>query len=84
MAISLQSGVNLTVIPTEKFKTVRLFFHFSTEHQKKIAAKRTLLTSLLETNSLHYPSQTQLSEKLADLYGASFGLNVGKKEIFIK
>ncbi|AYW47659.1 insulinase family protein [Tetragenococcus osmophilus] len=79
MAISLQSGVNLTVIPTEKFKTVRLFFHFSTEHQKKIAAKRTLLTSLLETNSLHYPSQTQLSEKLADLYGASFGLNVGKK-----
>lgn len=79
MTISLQPGVNLTVIPTEKFKTIRLFFRFSTEHQKKTAAKRTLLTNLLETNSLHYPSQTKLSEKLAELYGASFGLNVGKK-----
>lgn len=79
MAISLQPGVNLTVIPTEKFKTIRLFFRFSTKHSKKVAAKRTLLTSLLETNSLNYPDNTKLSEKLADLYGASFGLNVGKK-----
>lgn len=79
MAISLQPGVNLTVIPTEKFKTIRLFFRFSTKHQKQAAAKRALLTSLLETNSLNYPSQTKLSEKLADLYGASFGLGVGKK-----
>jgi len=79
MAISLQPGVKLTVIPTEKFKTVRLFVRFSTKHQKMDASKRALLTNLLETNSFNYPTQTKLSEKLADLYGASFGLNVSKK-----
>ena len=79
MTTSLQSGVNLTFIPTEKFKTTRLFFRFSTKHCKKDAAKRALLANLLETNSLNYPTQTKISEKLADLYGASFGLNVAKK-----
>lgn len=79
MSISLQPGINLTVIPTKKFKTIRLFFRFSAKHHKKNAAKRALLTSLLETNSLNYPTQTKLSEKLAELYGASFGLNVAKK-----
>lgn len=79
MTIKLHSGVNLTVIPTEKFKTIRIVIRFSAKHNKKAAAKRTLLSSLLETNSLHYPTQTAISEKLADLYGASFGLNVGKK-----
>ena len=79
MAIQLQPGIQLTVIPTEKYKTIRTFLRFSAPHSKQTAAKRTLLTSLLETNSLHYPDQTDLSAKLADLYGASFGLNVGKK-----
>ena len=34
---------------------------------------------MLETNSLNYPDQTKLSAKLAELYGASFGLSVRKK-----
>ncbi len=79
MAIQLQPGIQLTVIPTEKYKTIRIFIRFSAKHSEQTAAKRTLLTSLLETNSLHYPDQTALSTKLAELYGASFGLNVGKK-----
>lgn len=79
MTVQLQSGVHLTVIPTEKYKTIRVFLRFSTKHSEKTAAKRTLLTSLLETNSLHYPDQIALSSQLAELYGASFGLNVGKK-----
>ncbi|MBP6359483.1 MAG: insulinase family protein, partial [Enterococcus sp.] len=48
-------------------------------HTRKKATSRTLLTSLLETNSLNYPTQTALSAKLAELYGASFGLNVSKR-----
>ncbi|MHC5269324.1 EF-P 5-aminopentanol modification-associated protein YfmF [Enterococcus sp. LJL98] len=79
MTIAIQPGISLTVIPTEKFKTIRLFVRFSTNHTQKKATSRTLLTSLLETNSLNYPTQTDLSGKLADLYGASFGLNVGKR-----
>ena len=79
MTIQIQPGVTLTVIPTEKYKTIRLFARFSAKHTQKDAASRTLLTSILETNSLNYPTQTALSAKLADLYGASFGLNVGKR-----
>ena len=38
-----------------------------------------MLTSLLETNSLNYPTQNDLSTRLAELYGASFGVSVAKK-----
>lgn len=79
MAIQLQPGVNLNVITTEKYKTIRMYLRFSTPHTKKAATQRTLLTSLLETSTLNYPTQTALSAKLAELYGASFGLNVSKR-----
>ncbi|MGX7195882.1 EF-P 5-aminopentanol modification-associated protein YfmF [Enterococcus olivae] len=77
--MQLQPGIRLTVIPTEKYKTIRIFIRFSAKHSEKTATKRTLLTSLLETNSLHYPKQTDISSQLAELYGATFGLSVGKK-----
>lgn len=79
MSIKLHSGVRLTVLPTTKYKTVRIFVRFTARQCAKNAAKRTLLTSLLETNSLNFPTQTQLSSRLAELYGASFGINVNKK-----
>lgn len=75
----LQEGIQLTVIPTTKFKTIRIFIRFSTIHTRLQAVRRTLLTSVLETNSQKYPLQTDLSAKLAELYGASFGMNVSKK-----
>ena len=77
--MQLQPGIQLTVIPTEKYKTIRIFIRFSGKHTEANATTRTLLTSLLETNSLNYPTQTDISSKLAELYGATFGLNVGKK-----
>lgn len=79
MALQLQNGINLHVLPTQKYKTIRLYLRFSARLEKKAAAARTLLTSLLETNSKNYPTQTALSSRLAELYGASFGANVGKK-----
>ncbi|WP_265459304.1 EF-P 5-aminopentanol modification-associated protein YfmF [Enterococcus sp. HY326] len=82
MVYTLQPGVNLHVIETQKYKTVRFFMRFTSRLDKKTMTKRALLTSLMETNSLHFPDQTQLSGKLADLYGASFGMNVGRKGNF--
>jgi predicted Zn-dependent peptidase len=79
MPIALAQGVNLHVVPTEKYKTVRILVRFNTRLNKETITKRTLLSSLLETNSLNYPDQVKLSEKLAELYGASFGINVNKK-----
>lgn len=79
MAIKLARGVDLHVIPTEKYKTIRILVRFDTRLNKENSTKRTLLSSLLETNSLHYPDQVKLSEQLAKMYGASFGINVTKK-----
>ncbi|MCB5954857.1 EF-P 5-aminopentanol modification-associated protein YfmF [Enterococcus sp. CWB-B31] len=79
MTVKLAKGVNLHVLPTEKYKTIRIFMRFNTKLDRKIITKRTLLSSLMETNSLNYPDQTLMSEKLAELYGAGFGLNVNKK-----
>lgn len=79
MPISLAQGVNVHVVPTEKYKTVRILVRFNTHLSRKTITKRTILSSLLETNSLHYPDQVKLSEQLAQLYGASFGINVTKK-----
>ena len=66
-------------MPTKKYKTIRIFIRFTSQLAAETAAKRTLLTSLLETTSLRYPTQTAFSTQLAELYGASFGMNVNKK-----
>ena len=79
MSVQLVKGVNLHVIPTEKYKTVRLLVRFNTRLNHETITKRTLLSSLMETNSLNYPNQVKLSERLAELYGASFGIGVSKK-----
>lgn len=79
MSIKLKQGINLHVIPTTKYKTVRMMIRFSSPLEVETISKRTLLASLLETNSQKYSTQQQLSEKLADLYGASYGINIGKK-----
>lgn len=77
--ISLCPGVRLHVLTEKKYKTVRMNIRFATSLKKENASQRTLVSSLLETNSKKYPTQQAVSAALADLYGGSFGLNVGKK-----
>lgn len=79
MVYQLAEGVNLHVLPTKQYKTIRIFIRFTARLQQEVITKRSLLSSTLETNSLNYPDQTKLSAKLAELYGASFGLSVRKK-----
>ena len=79
MVYQLAEGVNLHVLPTKQYKTIRIFIRFTARLQQEVITKRSLLSSMLETNSLNYPDQTKLSAKLAGLYGASFGLSVRKK-----
>lgn len=78
MTFQLNKNVNLHILPTEKYKTVRVLINFSTPVTTQKSSQRSLLASVLETNSLNYPNQTELSKKLADLYGASFGIYVGR------
>lgn len=79
MVYQLAEGVNLHVLPTKQYKTIRIFIRFTARLQQEVITKRSLLSSMLESNSLNYPDQTKLSAKLAELYGASFGLSVRKK-----
>jgi predicted Zn-dependent peptidase len=72
----LAQGVDLNVIPTNKFKTVTISFDFITEANYQDFAKRALLAELWEISNLRYPSQSKLSRKLSAMYGASFGTNV--------
>lgn len=79
MPIKLTDGVNLHVMPTTKYKTVRMMLKFCTKLSKETITKRALLSSLFEINSKKYPTQTALRKELSDLYGASFGTSVSKK-----
>ena len=78
MKYELNQNVNLHVIPTNKYKTVRILVRFSAPLSTETNSKRALLASLMETNTLNYPDQTSLSKKLSDLYGASFGIGVSR------
>lgn len=79
MRTQLSQGVGLTVIPTTQFKTTRIAVHFLAPLAKADVAARTLLTSVLETASRKYPTQSELSAYLEALFGASFGIGVGKE-----
>lgn len=79
MTIEIKNGVNLHVIQTKKYKTIRVLIRFNSILTEATISKRTLLSSILETNSQRYPSQQAMNEFLANLYGTSFGMTVGKK-----
>ncbi|WP_225048798.1 EF-P 5-aminopentanol modification-associated protein YfmF [Lacticaseibacillus kribbianus] len=79
MRIELTAGVHLNVIPTTKFKTTRIAVHFLAPADADQYAARTLLTSVLETASAAYPTQAALSAELETLFGANFGIGVGKE-----
>ncbi|MCI1987266.1 MAG: insulinase family protein [Lactobacillus sp.] len=79
MRIELAQGVGLTVVPTKKFKTTRVAIHFLAPLAQVNVAARTLLTSVLETSSADYATQAEMSAYLETLFGASFGIGVGKE-----
>jgi predicted Zn-dependent peptidase len=76
---TLKQGVHLTVQPSKQFKTTRIVVNFLAPLQRDTVTKRSLLASLLETNSKDYPTQTALAAKLSQLYGASFGASVSRR-----
>ncbi|AEB29373.1 putative metalloprotease [Carnobacterium sp. 17-4] len=79
MSIQLNEGVHLHVLPTKKYKTIRIMMKFRAPLNKKTITKRAMLANLLETNSKKYPTQTALRSALSNMYGASFGTGVSKK-----
>ncbi|MBS7577891.1 MULTISPECIES: pitrilysin family protein [unclassified Enterococcus] len=75
----LDSGINLNILNTNKFKTVQIIIRFETKIEEEIFAKRALLTCLFERNNKDYPDNKRFEEKLDTLYGAKFSATVEKK-----
>ncbi|MDV7756763.1 EF-P 5-aminopentanol modification-associated protein YfmF [Liquorilactobacillus mali] len=79
MRISLNPGVSLSLISTKQFKTTRIAVDLITPLKSESLIKRLLLASVLENSSQKYPSQKILSEELARMYGAGFGVSTERK-----
>lgn len=75
---TLPSSVQMKILPSEKYKTIRINIRFAAELDAATVEKRTLLSSILETSSQKYPTQIVLAQALDEMYGANFGINVNK------
>lgn len=79
MRISLKSGVSLSLVSTKQFKTTRIAVDLIAPLKSEALTKRLLLASILENSSQKYPNQKILSEELARMYGAGFGVSTERK-----
>lgn len=82
MRAELAEGVTLNVLPSQKFKTITIKIKFKALLDSRQITKRTLISYLLNTNSQHYPTQTDFRKALSELYGARLSTEVSKKGNF--
>lgn len=71
-------GVSFRSIRDTKFKTMRISAHLIVPMRRQNAAENALLPFLLSRASREYPDFTKLSQRLAELYGASLNADVQK------
>ncbi|MCT6822771.1 MAG: insulinase family protein [Apilactobacillus sp.] len=76
MNIAINDGVELNVIPEDKFKTISFTVDLIAENEKENLAKRAVLAELMEISNEDYSTQSKLARKLSSMYGATFGTNV--------
>jgi len=77
--MKLTDGINLHIIPTQKFKTVRLMIRFRGLLTEETLAKRVLISNLWETSNQTYPTAQSFARRLSEMYGANFSTSVAKK-----
>ena len=75
----LGSGICLTAVQTNKFKTSLLAVHFLVPLQKETAAKNALIPAILRRGTRQHPDMHSLSAALDALYGAEISPTVRKK-----
>ncbi len=67
-------GVHLNTIPADKFNRCRISLHFRFPASKEKATNHAVLPLVLERGYADCPDMTQLSRKLARLYGAALSV----------
>lgn len=71
----LLNGVYYTSLPGEKYKRTRISLYFITKSNKQTATAHALLPMVLERGYEGCPDMTELSKKLARLYGAVLSMD---------
>ncbi len=70
----LAEGVCLTVFPADKFKRCRVSLNFIWRADRSKATAEALMPMLMERGNADCPDMTEMSKKLAALYGAALGV----------
>lgn len=78
MDFELREGVRLHILPNKQFKTTQIVVNLTSKHEGQTITYRSLLANILELGTKKYPSQVEIAQKLANMYGASFGTDLQK------
>lgn len=73
--ISVAPGARITVLPSEKFRRSRISINFLWPATRAWATAEALLPFVLERGYRDCPDMTELSKKLARLYGAALSVD---------
>lgn len=77
--INLGKGINLTLIPEEKFKSNLASIYIQRILDRDEVTMNALLPSIIKSGSEKYPSAREMSYHQDDLYGVSIGADSSKR-----
>lgn len=75
----LAEGVDLYVLPTQKFKTTALFVYLHLPLARETVTANALLPMVMTRGTERYPTTPELVRHLDSLYGASLGYDVARR-----
>lgn len=78
MDYQLAKGVQLHVLPTKQFKLNYVMVNFAEPQTRTNPTSRNMLANVLETSTHRFPTQTALSRQLANMYGTTVNMSVGR------
>ena len=74
--IELCKGVSLRMLGTDKFKTNLISVYIRLPLCRDTVTRAALIPSVLKRGTEKYPSMTQLSKRLEELYGATLSSGI--------
>ena len=72
-------AIRVHTIPTKKFKTNTLVLYMRAPLEEATVTKRAILPQILQSATMKLRSRKEIRERLAELYGANFFVDVLKK-----
>ena len=77
--LEICEGINLYLLPDDKFKTFILGAFINTPLTKDTAARNALLPRILASKTANYKSKKEINLKLDELYGSRLSFGVAKQ-----